>query len=170
MTAPAKATKPSTRAKPINSRAKGAGGEREFSRLVLEHLGVELRRNLEQSRQGGHDLTAPGNDPVSRALDAYAFEVKRYRQISPAMVVKFFEQAQEQADRAGKIPALAYREDRQEWRLVVPLRTINGEVFGEWAGIEWTCTLSVPAFACLIRESIKPNSPEFEGIRDHRQG
>lgn len=164
MTAPAKATKP------INSRQKGAGGEREFSRLVLEHLGVELRRNLEQSRAGGHDLMPVGTDPVSRALDAYALEVKRYRQISPAMLARFWEQAQNQADRVGKIPTLAYREDRQEWRLVVPLRAINREVFGEWLGIDWTCTLSVPAFVCLIRESIEPNSPEFEGIGNHRQG
>lgn len=156
MTAPAKATKPSTRVKPINSRAKGAGGEREFAKLVLDHLGVSLVRNLEQSRAGGHDLTTTSTDPVSLALDAYAIEVKRYAAISPAMLAGFWEQAESQARRTSKTPALAFRVDRQDWRLIVPLRALNGDVFAEWPGIEWTAQISVAAFCNLIRESIKP--------------
>lgn len=143
---------PGTRAK-INSRAKGAGAEREFSRLILDHLGAELRRNLEQSRQGGHDLVPVGTDPVSRALDGFAIEVKRYREISPAMLAGFWRQATEQARRAAKVPALAVRADRQEWRVYVPLRAINGDAFGEWDGFDWTAAVSVSAFCALIRET-----------------
>ncbi len=148
--------KPSTRAKPINSRAKGANGEREFSRLILEHLGVSTARNLEQSRQGGHDLMPVGTDPVSLALDAYAIEVKRYAAITPAMLAGFWEQAESQARRASKTPALAYRADRQEWGVIVPLHSLNAETFGSWSGIQWTAAISVQAFVNLIRESIKP--------------
>lgn len=149
------ATKPkptATRAKPINSRAKGVGAEREFARLIHQHLGAELVRNLEQSRNGGHDLIAPGIDPVSIALDAFAIEVKRYREITPAMLAGFWRQAEQQAHRAEKTPALAYRADRQEWGVIVPLWAINGDAFGQWPGIEWTAAVSVPAFCALVRE------------------
>lgn len=151
MTAVNKAAARPIRAKPINSRAKGASGEREFAKLVHQHLGVELRRNLEQSRQGGHDLVAIGADPISRALDAYAIEVKRYAAITPAMMAEFWSQAEAQAARASKTPALAYRRDREEWRVCVPLRALNGG-FGDWPGFEWTATLSVEAFCALVRE------------------
>ncbi len=145
--------------KPINSREKGAGGEREFARLVLEHLGVALVRNLEQSRQGGHDLIAPGSDPVSLALNRYAIEVKRYREITPALLAEFWRQAERQAHHAAKFPALAYRQDRQEWAVTVPLHSLNREAFQpEWTGLEWAATLSVPAFCCLIREQAGENS------------
>lgn len=154
MTATARATKPSTRAKPINSRAKGAGGEREFSRVIHQHLGVELVRNLEQSRNGGHDLTTTGTDPVSLALDAYAIEVKRYMAVTPSMLAVFWEQATQQAARAERIPVLAYREDRREWLIVAPLHAINPEIFQPWPGIEWTCTMAVSAFCTLVRERV----------------
>ncbi|MGZ8217873.1 putative PDDEXK endonuclease [Methylomagnum sp.] len=145
-------TKATTRAKPINSRAKGAGAEREFSRLVFDHLGVALARNLEQSRKGGHDLLPTGEGPVSLTLDAYAIEIKRYRAITPALLAGFWRQATEQAERAGKVPVLAFREDRQEWRVLLPLVALNAEVFGPWPGLDWTAAVSVPAFCCLIRE------------------
>ena len=34
-------------------RSKGSAGERELARLIDEHLGIRLVRNLEQSRRGG---------------------------------------------------------------------------------------------------------------------
>jgi Holliday junction resolvase len=146
----------SARVKPINSREKGAAAEREFSRLIFEHLGVSLVRNLDQSRAGGHDLTAPGTDPVSLALDAYAIEVKRYRAFTPAMLAGFWRQAEAQAERAAKVPALAFRADRQEWRVLVPLSLLSGAFHTRWAGHEWTAEISVPAFCCLVREEVKP--------------
>jgi len=136
----------------INSRTKGATGEREFSRLVLDVLGVKLARNLEQSRSGGHDLEAVGDEPAAQALNRFAIECKRYAAITPGLLSRFWLQAESQAARALRIPVLAFRSDRQEWRVLVPLRAINGEVYGDWAGIEWTAVLSVPAFCALVRE------------------
>jgi hypothetical protein len=147
-----KAKSPATRAKPINSREKGAAAEREFARLIFDHLGVELRRNLEQSRSGGYDLLPVGEGPVSLALDAYALEIKRYREFTPAMLAGFWSQAEAQARRAARLPALAFRADRQEWRILLPLHTLNAEAFGPWNGIDWTAAVSVPAFCALIRE------------------
>ncbi len=154
----------STRAKPINSRAKGANGECEFSRVVADHLGVALVRNLEQSRQGGYDLMPVGADPVSRELDRFAIEVKRYAAITPAMLAGFWSQAEAQAARAQKIPALAIRADREEWRVLLPLSALSG-AFGDWPGIDWTATLSAPAFCALVRESAASTNSTSEAAR-----
>ncbi len=37
-------------------RRKGKAGELELARLLREHLGADVARNLEQTRQGGADL------------------------------------------------------------------------------------------------------------------
>jgi Holliday junction resolvase len=64
----------------MNSRAKGASAERELARVIHEHLGVRMVRNLEQYRQGGHDLVPHPDEtgPVAAALARYAIEAKRY--------------------------------------------------------------------------------------------
>jgi len=144
----------STRTQPINSRAKGAGAEREFARLVHDHLGVTLERNLEQSRNGGHDLIAPGDCPVSAVLDAFAIEVKRYNTLTPALLVRFWDQATRQAEAVGKTPVLAFRADRQDWRVTIPLYALNTQTFGPWTGYEWTAEMSVPAFCGMVRERV----------------
>ncbi|MDD5036675.1 MAG: hypothetical protein PHE55_18200 [Methylococcaceae bacterium] len=140
----------------INSRDKGATGEREFARLLHEHLGVKLVRNLEQSRSGGYDLEAEGKDPTAEALGRFAIECKRYAATTPGSIAKWWGQAVQQAHDAERIPALAYRADRQEWRVTLPLSVLDSETFGDWQGIEWTAALSVPAFCTLIRERAKP--------------
>ncbi len=46
-------------------RRKGKAGELELARLLREHLGADVARNLEQTRQGGADLL--GIDGGSRS-------------------------------------------------------------------------------------------------------
>lgn len=92
----------------INSRDKGAAAEREFAALVYDHLAVKLSRNLEQSRSGGYDLEAVGDDPAALSLRRFAVEVKRYGTITPALLTKFWQQAEAQARGASRIPALAF--------------------------------------------------------------
>lgn len=135
----------------INSREKGAFAEREFSRLLEEQLGVRLVRNLEQSRNGGHDLEPVGDDAAAAALRRFAIEVKRHATITPSKLAEFWAQAEEQAGRASRVPALAFRADRQAWAVLVPLCAINAGL-GGWEGVEWTAALSVPAFCVLVRE------------------
>jgi len=45
---------------PINSRNKGAAGEREVAKIIENLLGLECKRNLDQWRSGGFDLEGPG--------------------------------------------------------------------------------------------------------------
>lgn len=131
----------------INSRNKGASAEREVSRLIYDELGIKLSRNLEQWRSGGHDLTAANDGPLS----SYAIEVKRYAKISNALLKNFWQQAANQADRAGKTPLLLFRADREDWQAVIPLYKVNAEL-SQSNQFDNVAVLSLPAFCGLVRE------------------
>lgn len=107
----------------INSRTKGATAERELAAILFDHLGVRLVRNLEQCRGGGHDLiVAPDQTgPVTDYINSFAIECKRYAAITPAKINTWWEQATKQGAIAGKLPLLAYRGDRGQWRVVLHL-------------------------------------------------
>jgi Holliday junction resolvase len=137
----------------INSRNKGAAGEREFAGLIRDHLGVRLVRNLVQSRDGGCDLVVSPDQggPVADALGMLAIEVKRCSRATESTLKRFWEQATRQANEAGKLPVLAFREDRQSWRVVMPLAHLHSGL-SLWDSWEHTAMLSVDGFASIIRE------------------
>lgn len=108
--------------KPINSREKGAAAEREFAQLVRDLTGWVLLRNLDQSRSGGHDLMAAEDCPLNR----FAIEIKRHAVVRPHQVSEWWEQATQQAIKAGKTPLLACRADRGKWRVIVPVHWLSG--------------------------------------------
>ena len=136
----------------INSRQKGSSSEREFASLIHDQLGVKLVRVLDQSRGGGFDLApAPNQEgPVVDTLRGLAVECKRYGSITPHLMTRFWAQAVKQAEAAGLVPALAWRADRQPWRVTVPLSWLAG--MGESREIEYAVTLSVEGFALAVRE------------------
>jgi len=100
----------------INSRTKGKTAERELigelKKLLPEGLTNELSRNLDQTRSGGHDILG---------LDGWAIEVKRYAQVLPGDIERFWAQAVDQAGRCNQVPALCYRADRRDWRVVLSI-------------------------------------------------
>lgn len=87
------------------SRRKGAAGERELIALLRERLGdlPELRRNLDQPRDGGADLRIAG----------HAIEVKRAEQFRSSWI----DQADAQA--GGDVPVVAWRRNGGRWRLLL---------------------------------------------------
>ena len=93
-------------------RSKGSRGERELAKILAEALGVEVRRNLLQFRESGHDLDGL---PV-------ALEVKRCETLN---LPEWWRQAVRQGKAAGLPPVLAYRQSRRPWRFVLPLDMIN---------------------------------------------
>lgn len=131
----------------INSRAKGAAGEREFIKEISGYLGEEavapLKRNLEQTRAGGHDIVG---------LDGWAIEIKRYAVVKEGDIARFWEQAVEQAIKVDRVPALAYREDFKSWRVRIPLKYLRPEM--DWEGVDWTAEVSLEAFAAFVRETL----------------
>jgi Holliday junction resolvase len=134
----------------INSRAKGASAERELIGVLTEHLGAEItgnmKRNLEQTRGGGHDLVG---------LEGWAIEVKRYKQVSEGDMARFWEQTVTQAHKVMAKPVLAFREDFRSWRVVIPISVVEG-TFGYENGLvplDYTAEMSVAAYSYIVRES-----------------
>ena len=130
----------------INSRAKGKAGERELigelKDLLPPEMTSELTRNLDQTRDGGHDILGLGD---------WALEVKRYAEVKPADLERFWEQAVTQARNDNKRPALAYRQDRRPWRFVLRISDVgfeSGELY------EHTVEMSPQLFAeIIVREA-----------------
>lgn len=95
--------------KKINSRKKGASAERELAKILREKYGIEIKRNLNQTREGGYDLVG---------LEGFAIEVKRAEKL---LIKKWWEQAVNQSEPGKTLPVLIYRQSRQPWSVVVPL-------------------------------------------------
>lgn len=127
---------------PINSRTKGASGEREVARILADELGIQMVRNLAQARNGGSDLIG---------LPGWSVEVKRAKAVTAGMVGEWWTQAEAQAIREGKRPALAYRADRQPWRVALRLGDLI-PALPHWQGPDWLAHVSIPAFAAINRE------------------
>lgn len=102
------------------SRDKGARGEKELFRLLSDHLGVEVVRNLGQYQKSG---------PDSFGLDGYAVEVKRCETVTPE---SWWRQALDQAEAVGAVPVLAYRKSRVPWRFRVPMDWLIGVPDAPW--------------------------------------
>ncbi|MBF0371624.1 MAG: hypothetical protein HQL52_19480 [Magnetococcales bacterium] len=123
----------------MKSRRKGATGERELAALLRDHLGLNVTRNLQQSRDGGHDLSGL----------ALALETKR---AAKPLLKAWWVQTCEQAKTAGLVPCLAYRLDRQPWRFVMALADLIPDCENQPRSLELTANLSLESFCLLARE------------------
>lgn len=124
-------------------RNKGAAGEREFAKLLGGLLGIDLKRNLDQTRDGGHDLKG-GN-----LITGWAIEVKRAKK---PLLSGWWNQTVDQAVASGKRPVLAYRLDNHKWRVVVHLNQLNPLIVHDFDyALVNTAEISVEAFAALVR-------------------
>jgi Holliday junction resolvase len=93
----------------MNSRAKGARGERQW-RDQLRENGYEARRG--QQFSGGTDSP----DVVCDSLRGFHFEVKCVQALNVDKVMR--EQAAPDAG-ANKIPVIAHRKDRSDWLVTI---------------------------------------------------
>ena len=115
-----------------SQRTKGANAERELVRALGEYLNLDVRRNLSQVRDSGHDLDGL---PV-------ALEVKRQEQLK---LGSWWEQAVTQAEEARKPPALAYRQSRQPWRFRLPEWVLSGKAVRS-NGLDYTIECGIVLF------------------------
>lgn len=128
----------------INSRAKGKSAERELigelKKLLPPEMTSELTRNLDQTRDGGHDILG---------LDGWALEVKRYAEVLPADLNRFWTQTCEQASRTdGSRPALCFRQDRRAWRTVIRVSDVSQ--MDATDDYEETIEMSLELFARIV--------------------
>ena len=130
-----------------HSRNKGAAFEREIARELHDMLGIEFKRDLEQVREVARGDLVP-SDPDFPFL----IECKRYAKGS-APATAWLAQADKAATRAGLIPAVVFRFDRQAVRVSVPMRAIcKGAPDDERAEI------SLAGLAYLAREIMAERS------------
>lgn len=124
----------------INSRSKGARGEREvrdFLQKVVDEVAAEkkmlfapeVKRNLMQSMEGGHDLVG---------IPGIAVEVKFCEN---PQVDKWWEQTLKQARRTDAEPILIYRKTRAPWQVVMFVSIPCGEEV-----VTCRATISLSAF------------------------
>jgi len=93
----------------INSRAKGARGEREWAQWLRDNLGIEARRG--QQFAGGTD------SPDVIGLEGTHAEVKRVEKLN-------ISNAMDQAERdcGDNLPYVAHRKNGEEWMITIRAR------------------------------------------------
>ena len=100
----------------INSRQKGAKGEREFARVCREH-GYDCRRGQQYSGIEGQDVVG---------LPGIHIEVKRVERLNIHDAV-----GQSVRDSQGKIPIVAHRKNHCDWLITMRAEDFF-EIYREW--------------------------------------
>lgn len=103
---------------PLNARAKGAGGEREFCDWLSANFSIPApSRNLDQVRDGGADIICP----------PFAFEIKRVENVSlTAWWNQVSKAVNKQTGKAfGLEPVVAFRKNTKDWEFLVSARHIG---------------------------------------------
>lgn len=125
------------------SRRKGAAFEREVANLIKDHLGLDAKRNLMQTAEGGHDLLG---------VSGWAIECKRYASIKPADVRKFWEQTVMQAHYVEALPCLITKADRQPIQVHIQWMGPGSDCFGD--SIQGVATISFELWCGIVRETL----------------
>ena len=93
----------------MNSRNKGAVGEREAAKFLNEVLGTEFRRG--QQFQG-----SPESPDITGAIPGLHFEVKRVEHLNLALASK---QAERDSS-TDQVPVVMHRRNRGPWYVTFP--------------------------------------------------
>ncbi|MBO6258869.1 MAG: hypothetical protein J6M93_06015 [Succinivibrio sp.] len=91
-----------------SQRTKGAAGEREICDMIFENFGIEVHRNLQQTRDGGADIK----------LKPFSIEVKRRAAIG--RIYDWMDQATAGCDTTER-PIVVCRADRKQWLAILPI-------------------------------------------------
>ena len=112
---------------PINSRQKGARGEREWASFLIER-GYRAERG--KQFQGGHDSP----DVKCPELHPIVWEVKRVEQVS---INNWVRQAIEDAGGDG-IGIVAHRRNGEEWKVTMDAKTFFEKFLRPWLALRET--------------------------------
>ena len=115
-----------------SQRRKGATAENELANLLGEWLGITLKRQLGQERDGGSDIR----------LGRAHIQVKRCETLA---IPAWWRQAV--ADAGDGLPVLAWRQSRRPWTFRVPLSALLPD-----ADDGLTCDMGIDAFEWFCRE------------------
>jgi Holliday junction resolvase len=96
--------------KKINSRQKGARGERELAKILREH-GWEARR--------GQQFSGSPDSPDVVSTLPFQIECKRVESLN---LYKALEQARGDAEGSGKPPIVCHKKNGKEWVAILDLK------------------------------------------------
>jgi hypothetical protein len=96
----------------INSRNKGACGEREYAEVLRRAGFPEARRDGQQGFGGSHE------DPDIRGVPGWHVEVKR-TETGGAKAYEWLGQSIRDAGTSGRRPYVAHRRNRSDWIVIL---------------------------------------------------
>ena len=102
------------------ARNKGARGENELAAMLSDELGFVVKRKLGQARDGADDIE----------VGPFRIEVKRRETLAVMQWVKQIEACTP----ADQIPVVAFRQNGQEWRVVLRMKDFIPLMREELAG------------------------------------
>jgi Holliday junction resolvase len=102
------------------SRNKGAAAEREFTAILSEHLGTQIKRKLGQARDSGDDAQ----------WGKFRFEIKRRETLA---IMDWCRQIEAHCQ-GDDVPIVAFRQNGQAWRVVLRLSDFLPLMQGELIG------------------------------------
>ena len=125
----------------VNSRNKGAAGERQVAKILYDELGIEFKRELRQTQDAGYgDLTS---DPCT----GFSIEVKTYAK-GTGCRPEWWDQSRRSAELTGLIPVVIYKFDRRPWRVEMPLSYFTEDPHDQRVNV------SIETWCYLVRERI----------------
>lgn len=120
------------------SRNKGASAEREVFRIIYDQTGIEIKRNLDQYQGSDSDAHIHG----------YCIEIKRQEKLA---ISTWWNQVCTVAEKYDEIPVLIYRQNRQEWKCILPFG--DGKMYyysSSAVTLQWTMTVRLDTVFCSI--------------------
>ena len=138
------------------SRQKGSASEREVFKIIEDRTGIKLMRNLDQYQKSDSDAHVLG----------FCIEIKRQEVLS---LRSWWEQVCVVAEKQHEIPCLIYRQNRQPWRVVLPLASMSPMLYYNKATscFDYTCTILLePLFTTLLSECLAGESKMVEQERE----
>jgi Holliday junction resolvase len=104
----------------LHAQRKGKAGEEEFCKWLYDNFGIEVARNLKQSKGKGSDIVV--ND--------FMFEIKRREVLDLDSWWRQVCVAAKQYKHEGLIPVVAFRQNRKPWQFLIPAKLIPGVTRG----------------------------------------
>ena len=125
----------------VNSRNKGASGERQVARILEDELGIKFKRNLDQYQ------TSDLGDLTPDVAIPFTIEVKTYAKGTGCRDV-WWEQVKKAAALTGLTPCVIYKYDRRPWRVALPLSHFMYDDHDQRVDV------SIETFCYIIRERL----------------
>ncbi|KPL28544.1 MAG: hypothetical protein AMJ72_02695 [Acidithiobacillales bacterium SM1_46] len=112
------------------SRNKGARGENELAAILSDELGTVVKRKLGQARDGADDIE----------IGKFRIEVKRRETLA---IMQWCKQI-EACTPKDQVPLVVFRQNGQEWRVVLRLRDLIPMIREELAATPYHAAESPP--------------------------